>query len=167
MEPIYCPKCGVQAASKQKFCRACGQDLLAVAALLKAQPAIDVWKRWPMVWGVTLLIAGTAIASVLKVLSNQGIKVAGEMTPYLLALAVLVVFSAFGLLTYAVFSANSQHRQLTPPATGEATTNRMQPALAEAAPTITERTTELMERDGVSPVERITAPQTIEASERQ
>lgn len=167
MEPIYCPKCGVQAASKQKFCRACGQDLLAVAALLKAQPAIDVWKGRPMVWGVTLLIAGTAIASVLKLLSNQGIKIAGEMTPYLLALAVLIVFGAFGLLAYAVFRANSQLRQLTPPATGEATTNRIQPALAEAAPTITERTTALIERDGVSPVERITEPQTIEEGERQ
>lgn len=167
MEPIYCPKCGLQAASNQKYCRACGQDLLAVAALLNEQSAIAPPKRWPMVWGISLLIASTAIASVLKLLSNQGIKVAGEQTPYLLALVVLVVFGAFGLLAYAVFAANASRRQLASPATAEATTNRIQPALPEPAPSITEHTTELIEQDEISPVEPITAPQPIEASERQ
>jgi hypothetical protein len=166
MEPIYCPKCGAQAADKQKFCRACGQDMLAVSALINGQTVVDQWKRGPIVWGVSLLLGGTALGSIVKVLSKQGINVAGELTPYLMVLALLMVFGGMGLIAYLALSAISPHRRAPSPATLPASTNRMPVALAEPPTTITERTTELIERDEVHAAARSTAPQTTEASER-
>ena len=166
MEPIYCPKCGAQAANKQKFCRACGQDLLAVAALLKGQPTSNRLKRGSIGWGILLLIGGPALGSIIKVLSKQGINLAGAMTPYLSVLALLMFFGGLGLVTYLAMNGISPRRRATPAASLPAATNEMPFALAEPPLTITERTTELMEGDEVHAAARITAPQATEASER-
>jgi len=156
---MHCPKCGTEATDKPKFCRVCGQDLAAVAALLSGQPATGSLKRWPMFWGTGLIVAGAAFGSVLKVLSKQGINPAGEITPYLLSLGILTFFAGLTLVSYWAVSLMFPHNQMPHSPAQTAHTARMQPELLdEEMPSITEKTTELFDGDGARVPVRTTAP---------
>jgi hypothetical protein len=157
---MHCPRCGTEAAGKPKFCRVCGQDLVTVSAVLSGQLVIDLWKRGSMIWGTALMIGGAALGSVLKVLTNQGINPAGEITPYLLALAVLIFFAGFGLILFSAVSVMFPHRQSAHPSAESANTARMKPELlSEEMAGITERTTALFEGEEPQVSVRTTAPQ--------
>jgi len=157
---MHCPRCGTEAAGTPKFCRVCGQNLVTVSALLSGQVAIDLWKRGSMIWGTALLIGGAALGSVLKVLTRQGINPTGEITPYLLALAVLICFVGFGLILYSAFGVMVPRNQSAHASTESATTAKMKPELlSEERAGVTERTTALFESEALQAPARATAPQ--------
>lgn len=156
---MHCPKCGTEAVGAPKFCRVCGQDLVAVSELLSGLSVIDLWKRGPMIWGTGLIVAAAAFGSVLKVLSKQGINPAGELTPYLLALGVLTFFVGLALVSYWALSLMFPRNQGPRSPAQAAHTARVQPEmLPEEMASITEKTTELFDAE-IAPVPvRTTAP---------
>ena len=157
---MHCPRCGTEAVGKAKFCRVCGQNLATVSALLSGQQAIDLWKRRSMIGGTSLLIGGAALGAVLKVLTNQGINPAGEITPYLLALGVLTFFAGFALILYSAVSVMFPRSQSAHPSPETTNTARMKPELlSEEMASITEKTTALFEGEAQQVPARTTAPQ--------
>jgi len=144
---MYCPTCATPAIKDQKYCRQCGQDLNMVAQVVKGQSVVEAWNRAAALWGMTLFIGGTAAGSVIKVLNKEGIHIAGAMTPYLLALILLLIFGGLGMLVYA-FVPGMKVRHLSRPTDRPAKPADTQPdLLAEAPATITEHTTEILEKE--------------------
>jgi zinc-ribbon domain len=157
---MYCPKCGAQAPSNQKFCRSCGQDLNMVSQVVTGQPVTDTCKRGPMIWGIIMFLGGAALGSVIKILNKEGIHVAGGFTPYLMALIILMIFASFGLMIYSMSPLMSGRRRLPQAEGGSARTTKAQPvALPESMPAITEYTTELFDGEGAVVRAGTTAPQ--------
>ena len=144
---MYCPNCATPAIKDQKYCRQCGQDLNMVAQVIKGQSAIEAWNRAAALWGMTLFIGGAAAGSVIKVLGKEGIRPVGEFTPYLQALILLLVFAGLGMLVYAFLPA-MKVRHLSRPTDRPAKPADTQPdLLAEAPATVTEHTTEILEKE--------------------
>ena len=157
---MHCPKCGTEAAGAPKFCRVCGQNLSTVSALLSGQTVIDLWKRRSMIGGLSVVIGGAALGSVLKVLTKQGISPAGEFTPYLLALSILICFAGFGLMLYSAARARSPYSLPSDPSPESASTAKMKlDLLPEEMTGITDRTTVLFEPEAAEVSVRTTAPQ--------
>lgn len=157
---MHCPKCGTEAAGTPKFCRVCGQNLATVAALLAGQSVIDLWKRRSMTGGLALVLGGAALGSVLKVLTKQGINPAGEITPYLLALSLLICFAGFGLMLYSAARARFPQSLPSDPSSETGSTAKMKfDLLSEEMAGVTERTTALFEGEALQVPARTTAPQ--------
>ena len=157
---MHCPKCGTEAAGTPKFCRVCGQNLATVSALLSGQTVIDLWKRRSMIGGLSLVIGGAALGSVLKVLTKQGINPAGEITPYLLALSILISLAGMGLMLYSAIGA-VRPRSLPSHSSSETgnTAKMNSELLPDEMPRITEATTALFEGEAPQVSVRTAAPQ--------
>jgi hypothetical protein len=107
---VYCPNCSAEALTKQKFCRSCGLELHAVADLISRQTniakpetskeALGGPQRAMRIWGMILALGALAAGSSLKILWNEHIQVAGDFTPYLLPITLLLFFLGVGLMCY-------------------------------------------------------------------
>lgn len=156
---MYCPNCGTNTSSDQKFCRACGLGLEKIALSLGEQlPArrdesLQMRKERLEQLGVgALSVFGLGILGFLvyavaqKLLATQGSLLA------ILAIIGLVVMLGCGLLSVILFARakelgeEANRRQLQPDtnANSSSTKELLPEGTFEPAPTITERTTDLL-----------------------
>jgi len=154
---MYCPSCGIQSSPDQRFCRSCGMDLQAVSQLVAgkhsqsnsdclsydSEKTIQHRMAKIMGWGGVLLFVGLVVVVIgRKYLHNELLDTIGGLT---------VLLSAF-IMGYGLFSAwlsgtKTSRRSLR----GRSKTQRDLPngemleMFGEEAPSITERTTRLIE----------------------
>src|ERR1700752_4136190 len=167
---MYCPNCGNQTSSEQKFCRACGLGLEKIAQSLGEQlPArmdqsLSARKeRLGKLGGGGLGVFGLGILGFLlyavgqKLLATQGGLLA------ILAMVGLVIMLGCGLLSVILFArakelgeqASKRHLQPSETETGGSTRELLPEGRFEPVPTVTDRTTELLfaeKRDAKKPL---------------
>jgi hypothetical protein len=114
-----------------------------------------------MFWGTATMFGGAGLGAVLRVLGRQGVRPAGEFTPYLEALAVLIALGGMFFITYAYFYATTTSRRApkAPSPKTEHTSEMPRNRLPEPVLSVTDRTTEILERADVKVTVRDTAPQ--------
>jgi hypothetical protein len=157
---MYCPNCGNNSSTDQRFCRSCGLGLEKVAQTLveqlptKLDENLEEQKDRLERWGVAALsVFGLGVLVMLlygivyKLMITQGKVMAG------LALLGLVVMAACGLISVVLFAKAkeveqaklkrrvSQPEELPP---GETTKRLLAEGRFEQIPSVTERTTELL-----------------------
>ena len=154
---MYCPNCGKQTSTEQKFCRTCGLGLDKIAQSLGEQlPArVDETllarkERMEKLGVAALSVFGLGLLSVLLYIIGEQLLARGNVLQALVILGLTIMF-ACGLVSVFLFA---QAKEL-----GEAATKRQLPATAEKStptrellpegrmepvPTVTERTTELL-----------------------
>jgi hypothetical protein len=162
---MYCPNCSSEASSEQKFCRSCGLELLQVADLISrqtdiARPAtrketsLDGRRRAMVLWGMILSLGALAAGSSFKILWNENIRIAGDFTPYLLPITLLVLFLGFGLMCYPFLrsmasSAKPGHPLSPKPERATDQTSELTDPLPSELPpiqaSVTEQTTKFLE----------------------
>ena len=154
---MNCPKCGLQALADQKFCRSCGASLQIITQPLAAHaPAADL-ERTPAItfkdqkqgtnrlvlWGLIIMFIGAAIGITGKMLIHEEIV---TFTGALLSLAgmFLVVYPYLSPSPRQKYdaSASSKPGSLTQ---SSPTKYLPQTSNIEFVPSITERTTDLLE----------------------
>jgi hypothetical protein len=163
---MFCPNCGNQAAADQKFCRSCGMNLQKVAQGLAEhlaefgtgqsgiEPAKDLRhlavRR--VIWGAAVMFAGIAVSIIGKmIIHNEEVSGAGAL------FSVTGMFLTVYFLLSAVYKFASAGRRLPPEAklSGAKTTAELPPErLADVTPSITERTTDLLQGAASQPAER-------------
>lgn len=156
---MYCPNCGKENSTEQKFCRSCGLSLeKTVESLADQLPELELDKRLRerqrRVDQLIYIVAGTAIsivvAGVFWGIIYEIIIVKGDVIPGLLFLAFITGVVLFGLLSIYRESLNkaATKRQLSEPAQLVADTGKLLPeSRIEPLPSVTERTTELLKKD--------------------
>jgi hypothetical protein len=116
-----------------------------------------------LIWGMILSLAALAAGSSLKILWNEHIQVAGDFTPYLLPITLLLLFLGVGLMCYPylrLIAPRARPGQPLSP-TSERTTERtseLTPELPPEKPSITEQTTKFLEESEARIRVRDTAP---------
>lgn len=168
---MYCPNCAAEAPKDQKFCRSCGMELQAVAIILGAQSNIAKAEqpdeaffhgrqRAMLIWGMILTLAAAAFGSSVKMLQKDHIQLAGEFTPYLMVITLLIAFFGMGLMCYPFLQRISPKRRTTLAAPKLEPTGGLNPALLREEPSsVTEQTTEFLEAFPIETKPRDTAPQ--------
>ena len=114
-----------------------------------------------MFWGTAVMFGGAGLGAVLRVLGRQGIHPAGEFTPYVEALAVVMAIGGMFLVVYAMMYATRAGlgTKKEKPPKAEPTSELPQNRLPEPVSSVTEQTTDLLERAEVKIPVRNTAPQ--------
>lgn len=158
---MYCPNCSAEAASEQRFCRSCGMELLEVADLIgrqtdiakpgtRKETSLDGRRRAMVLWGMILALVSLAAGSSFKILWNEHIQIAGDFTPYLLPITLLLLFLGVGLMCYPflqMMSPRSKPRTQSsskPEQTSELT-DQLTPELPPIQASVTEQTTKFLE----------------------
>jgi hypothetical protein len=162
---MFCPNCGNHAAVDQNFCRSCGMDLQKVAPALAehlaefgtGQSGIESAKDLRRLavrrvkCGAAVMFAGIAVSIIgTMFIHNEEVSGAGAL------LSVTGLFLAAYFLLSARYKFASTERRLPPEAKlhGAKTTAQLPPErLADVTPSITERTTDLLEGAARQPVE--------------
>lgn len=157
---MYCPNCSAEASSEQKFCRSCGLELLEVAELISRQTDIPRprtrketsldGRRAMVLWGMILSLGALAAGSSFKILWNENVRIAGDFTPYLLPITLLVLFLGFGLMCYPFLRSIAPRAKPGPPLSpkSERTSELTDPLTPELPPiqaSVTEQTTKFLE----------------------
>ena len=151
---MYCPNCSREAPADQKFCRACGMELQAVAELVSGQShltirepakqnAFQVQQRAMLVWGFVITFGAAAVGASIKLLGKEGIHPIGEYTPFVSVLALLAAFVGMGMMCYPFLQAMSPGARAK-----QRRSTKTQPTarlLNEEPSSITEHATELFE----------------------
>ena len=111
---MYCPNCAAEAKTDQKFCRSCGMEMQGVAELVGAQniakpdcakvPSLPGRHRAMLVWGMIVTLVAVFFGSSLKLLGKEHIQLAGDFTPYLMVITMLVAFFGHGLDVLSISS---------------------------------------------------------------
>ena len=155
---MYCPNCGNQTSSDQKFCRACGLGLEKIALSLGEQlPArIDetllARKERLEKFGVAALsVFGLGLLSLVLYSLAEKMILRGDVFEALTMLGVFVML-ACGLVSVFLFARAKElgeragKRQLEPATTEKKSSTRelLTEGTLEPVPTVTERTTELL-----------------------
>jgi len=165
---MYCPNCSTEASTDQKFCRTCGMELHAVAELVSSQsstarpesPArggFQTRRRAMIIWGLILTFGSVGVGSALKILGKENIHPAGEFTPYVSVIFLLLAFVGMVLMSYP-FLLMSSGRKYSASTKAEPTAKLQPDLLTEQPSSVTEGTTEFFE-DSEAPVKaRNTAP---------
>jgi len=153
---MTCPKCGLETVADQKFCRACGTRVqMTTQRLAKPQAATpgttstigtkggDERTNHFVLWGFTLMLIGVAIGVVGKKLLYQDIvTVVGVLISLAGMFLVVYPYLAPARRKEDASSFSSQPEVLTPP---QPTEYLPDASSIEYVPSITERTTNLLE----------------------
>lgn len=157
---MYCPNCSAEASSEQKFCRSCGLELLEVADRISRQTDIARprtrketsldGRRAMVLWGMILSLGALAAGSSFKILWNENVRIAGDFTPYLLPITLVVLFLGFGLMCYPFLRSMAPRAKPGPPLAPESerTSELTDPLPSELPPiqaSVTEQTTKFLE----------------------
>jgi hypothetical protein len=154
---MFCPHCGKLNSADQKFCRSCGLSLEKVAqSLAEQRPATELNKhlkdrqRQVEFW-LSILLGGTFgifVIAVLWAIISQIIIVKGDVLKGLIFLTLfLSTVSALILVVYREsLRENLAKRQLsqTPLTLTEQTAKLLPESDLQPVPSVTERTTELL-----------------------
>ena len=156
---MYCPNCGKQTASDQKFCRACGLGLEKIAQSLGEQlPArmdqslIARQERLEKFGVAALSVFGLGVLGFLLYAIGQKLVASQGSLLAILAMLGLVIMLGCGVLSVILFARakelkeEASKRQLQPNANEVAGANKelLPEGKFEPVPTVTERTTELL-----------------------
>jgi hypothetical protein len=154
---MYCPNCGKQTATDQKFCRACGLGLDKIAQSLGEQlPArVDETllarkERMEKLGVAALSVFGLGLLSILVYMIGEKLLAKGNLFEALVILGFAIMF-ACGLVSVFLFARAKElgdeatKRQL-PTSTEQNSPTRelLAEGRMEPFPTVTERTTELL-----------------------
>jgi hypothetical protein len=154
---MYCPNCGKQTATDQKFCRACGLGLDKIAQSLGEQlPArVDETllarkERMEKLGVAALSVFGLGLLSILVYMIGEKLLAKGNLFEALVILGFAIMF-ACGLVSVFLFARAKElgdeatKRQL-PTSTEQNSPTRelLAEGRMEPVPTVTERTTELL-----------------------
>ena len=155
---MYCPNCGKQTATDQKFCRHCGLGLDKIAQSLGEQlPArVDETllarkERMEKLGVAALSVFGLGILSIVLYFAGQQIIAEGNLLGAL-GLIGLVIMFACGLVSVVLFAHAKElgeqagKRQLPPDPTAQSGSTRelLPEGRMEPVPSVTDRTTELL-----------------------
>lgn len=165
---MYCPNCSAEAPKEQKFCRSCGLELDAVASLISGQKvatletpkhALGARERAMLIWGFFLTLASVAAGSSLKILGKEHIQVAGDFTPYLLPIMLVLLFLGVGLMCYPYLHVMAPRGKPGQPLSSKTErTTELTPELPAEMASVTEQTTKFLEESEVPIRVRDTAP---------
>jgi hypothetical protein len=154
---MYCPNCGKQTGTDQKFCRACGLGLDKIAQSLGEQlPArVDETllarkERMEKLGVAALSVFGLGLLSILVYMIGEKLLAKGNLFEALVILGFAIMF-ACGLVSVFLFARAKElgdeatKRQL-PTSTEQNSPTRelLAEGRMEPVPTVTERTTELL-----------------------
>jgi hypothetical protein len=154
---MYCPNCGKQTATDQKFCRACGLGLDKIAQSLGEQlPArVDETllarkERMEKLGVAALSVFGLGLLSILVYMIGEKLLAKGNLFEALVILGFAIMF-ACGLVSVFLFARAKElgdeatKRQLpTSIEQSSPTRELLAEGRLEPVPTVTERTTELL-----------------------
>ena len=154
---MNCPKCGLQVLPDQKFCRSCGDSLQMITQPLAEHAPVSHLASTPAIilkdqrqrahglglWGLIIMFIGVAIAVVGEMLMHE------EM---ITVVGVLVSLLGMFLTVYPYLSPSPRQKGDSIPASQPEVLTRSQPtrylppeSSIEYVPSITERTTDLLE----------------------
>jgi zinc-ribbon domain len=158
---MHCPNCGQQISPDQKFCRFCGSSLHTVSNVPSKDPAgagsdnpmAKVTNRIPvrrmnraLFWGIIALILGVTLLT-----NTQGYQVVNW-------LGILVFLTGIGAAIHGAFSLNNVKALPSGQASQPKGLNQSEADLylpptdfSKSVPTVTERTTELLEIEKSKP----------------
>jgi hypothetical protein len=160
---MYCPSCGIQTSSDQKYCRSCGMDLQMISQAVgehlgqiieESKARQRKLERWGTVTGLigvsmlALLLIGFLICLAVSKVAGISIDAFGfdSFAPVVGAIGLCLTISGAGLAGYP--SIRKELGKLRPAKlTGKAQTTAelLEANKGEQAPSITERTTNLLE----------------------
>jgi hypothetical protein len=154
---MYCPNCGKQTGTDQKFCRACGLGLDKIAQSLGEQlPArVDETllarkERMEKLGVAALSVFGLGLLSILVYMIGEKLLAKGNLFEALVILGFAIMF-ACGLVSVFLFARAKElgdeatKRQLpTSIEQSSPTRELLAEGRLEPVPTVTERTTELL-----------------------
>lgn len=155
---MYCPNCGNQTSTEQKFCRACGLGLEKIVQSLGEQLPARVdqsllarKERLEKLGVSALSVFGLGVLGFLLYAVGQKLSAQGSLLA-VLAMVGLVIMLGCGLLSVILFARakelgeQASKRQLQPNETdtGGSTRELLPEARFEPVPTVTDRTTELL-----------------------
>jgi hypothetical protein len=154
---MNCPKCGLQTLSDQKFCRSCGASLQIITRPLAEQstgsdlettPAIivkheDRPRNGLVLWAFIMMFIGVAIGIVGKMLLHEDI---------VTVVGVLVSLAGMFFVAYPFLSPSPRKKYDSEPAAqakvltpSQTTKSLPQGSNTEYVPSITDRTTDLLQ----------------------
>jgi len=155
---MFCPNCGKQTSTDQKFCRACGLGLDKIAQSLGEQLPARVdqsllarKERLEKLGLGALGVFGSGILGLILYFIGQKLLVQGNLLAAL-AMVGLVIMLGCGLLSVILFArakelgeqASKRQTQSNEIEAGGSTKELLPEARFEPVPTVTERTTELL-----------------------
>jgi hypothetical protein len=159
---MHCPNCGKQTSIEQKFCRSCGMSLEIISKAIIVHQSISdsdnpsvkddssTLRRMglQLFWGIIVLFMGATIVSISKkMVESDWLRLVGLVT--LMAGMILAIYAVLSPL----WKQSSKSSQVTEPKSTMELENRAQtlPELPTAPPSITERTTNILEREIAKP----------------
>jgi hypothetical protein len=152
---MHCPNCGIPAPLDQKFCRACGLSLPEFSQLLEeklpTEEEVQVKRRKAERWSLRLwTIAGAILYIALYwTIISEIIIGKGHVLGGVLFLLVVTVISIGGLLMLYSLSLNkrSAYGLLDQPQMRDTSPESLTEARTELKISVTENTTEILDRD--------------------
>jgi hypothetical protein len=158
---MHCPGCGKQVFSDQQFCRFCGRSLGAVTEVLAKPPAVlnssasmtKVTSRMAarrmnrsLLWGLIVIVLGVTLLS-----NAQGYALVNW-------LGILTFLAGIGLAVYGACAPGTAKELLSSQIAQPETLKQSQASsylppqdFSESVPSVTERTTELLEIENTKP----------------
>jgi len=169
---MYCPSCGMQSPPDQKFCRSCGMDLQVTSQLLVERSGqafggdetrrkrIERWGKITGLSGIALIMLLVACTFIFMAISKVfGINAEAFrldlLFPLILAISFPLLVIGAGLISYLNINKELSKKEAIKLKAGDQTTARMvTPGVGEVMPGITEGTTDLLEADDETLVDK-------------
>jgi len=165
---MHCPNCGILAPADQRVCRACGLNLPEFSQLLAeklptAQEDLQVQKRKLEGWGLRLWTGAGAIfyIALYWAIISEIIIVKGHVLGGILFLLVITAISLGGLLilySSALEKRSAYRLSDQPKEKGDTSPELLASPPLELTSSVTEHTTELLEKDDANEQQRGTLP---------
>jgi hypothetical protein len=146
-------------------------ELTKVAELIRGQSDLDkrdaavtVFQRrhrTMLILGMVLMLAAVLFGSSLKILSKENIQIAGEFTPYLMVVNLLLLCIGIGLICFPfLLMMTNSPRAGKPVSNRTEGTLKLDPQLLSDEPaSVTEQTTEFLQSSEAGVTARTAAPQ--------